>query len=294
MAMRNPTGRANYEPNSWGEDGGPRENPAIGFASVPEQMEGTKQRSRSETFADHYSQARQFWISQTTIEQRHIANGFTFELSKCQHEKIRLRMLSHLMNVHDDLAQAVAKGLGISKMPEPATPAREPITDLPPSDALSILKNGPKSFAGRKLGIYVSDDADAELVAALEDAFRAEGAMVAIVAPHITGATLSDGSLKPADEKIDGGPSVVFDAVALVLSDEQGQRLAADKPSQDFVSDAFAHAKFIAWTDAAMPLLEAVGIKDKMDDGMMKIDTGNTPDFVKLCRKLRHWERETS
>lgn len=292
MAMMNPKGRANYEPNSWGDDGVPRENPEIGFASYPEQVEGTKQRTRSETFADHYSQARQFWISQTEIEQRHLAAGYTFELSKCQHEKIRLRMLSHLMNVHDDLASMVAKGLGVSEMPAPATPARAPITDLPPSDALSILKNGPDSFAGRKLGLYVTDGADADLVKALEEALRAEGATVAIVAPHIQGVTLSDGTEKAADEKIDGGPSVVFDAVAVVFSEEGGKQVAGNKPSQDFVSDAYAHAKFIAWTKPALPLLKAAGVADRMDAGMIEIDTKTVNDFVESCRKLRFWPRE--
>ncbi|MDO5758101.1 MAG: catalase [Rhodobacterales bacterium] len=293
MAMHNPKGRANYEPNSWGEDGGPRENPEIGFASYPDQVQGTKQRVRSESFADHYSQARQFWISQTQTEQRHIAAGYTFELSKCEHAHIRLRMLSHLMNVHDDLAQAVAKGLGVTKMPEAAKPARAPITDLPASDALSILKNGPDSFAGRKLGIYVSDGADADLVAALEKAFTAQGALVAIVAPHITGAELSDGNLKPADQKIDGGPSVLFDAVALVFSEAEGERLAKDKPSKDFVSDAFAHAKFIGWTGAAQPLIKAAGV-EAMDEGMIKLTADTVADFIGLCGKLRHWPREAA
>lgn len=292
MAMHNPVGRANYEPNSWGDDGGPRENPEIGFKSYPAEVEGTKQRTRSETFADHYSQARQFWISQTETEQRHIAAAYTFELSKCQHEKIRLRMLSHLMNVHDDLAEMVAKGLGVTQMPEAAKPARDPITDLPPSDALSILKNGPDSFAGRKLGLFIAEGADADMVKALEEAFKAEGAMVAIVAPHVSGAKLSDGSMRAADEKIDGGPSVVFDAVALVMPSKQGKELAANKPAQDFVSDAFAHAKFIAWTDGAKPILEATGVADKTDDGMMKLEDGSAKEFVKKCRALRFWDRE--
>tara|TARA_B100001167_G_scaffold157128_1_gene104379 strand:- start:1335 stop:3401 length:2067 start_codon:yes stop_codon:yes gene_type:complete len=293
MAMHNPRGRVNYEPNSWDAEPNPRENPKIGFESFAEPVEGTKQRVRSETFADHYSQARQFWISQTETEQRHIANGFTFELSKCQREDIRLRMLSHLMNVHDDLAQMVAEGLGVVDMPEAATPARAPITDLPPSDALSILKNGPKTFAGRKLGLFIADGADADQVAALEKAFKDEGAMVAIVTAQIFGATLSDGSTKPADEKIDGGPSVVFDAVALVMPKEEGETLALNKPAQDFVSDAFAHAKFIAYSDGAMPLFKATGIADKIDDGMLKLGDKSAKDFVKLCRGMRFWERET-
>jgi catalase len=59
MAMMNPRGRANYEPNSWGGAvGGPREAPDRGFRSVPVPESGAKERVRSETFADHYSQAR--------------------------------------------------------------------------------------------------------------------------------------------------------------------------------------------------------------------------------------------
>ncbi|KAJ3061751.1 hypothetical protein HK102_009004, partial [Quaeritorhiza haematococci] len=80
MAMRNPKGRVNYEPNSWGV--GPRESPDKGFRSYPAPVEGPKLRARPETFSDHYSQARQFYISQTEIEKAHIANAITFELSK--------------------------------------------------------------------------------------------------------------------------------------------------------------------------------------------------------------------
>ena len=290
MAMHNPKGRVNYEPNSWGEDGGPRENPEIGFQSYPAEVEGTKQRVRSETFADHYSQARQFYISQTEIEQQHIAAAYTFELSKCQEERIRLRMLSHLMNVHDDLAKQVAEGLGVTEMPDPAKPAREPITDLPPSDALSILKNAPNSFAGRKLGLFLTEGADASVVEALEKAFADEGAMVAIVTPHIQGVTLSDGSTREADEKIDGGPSVVFDAVALVFGEEKADKIAKNKPAQDFVSDAFAHNKFIAWTTAADPLLNAAGVEK--DEGTMEVSADNADAFLQTCRKLRFWQRE--
>ncbi len=67
MAMRNPVGRANYQPNSWGE--GPRPDPRRGFRSFAAQEDGQKVRLRPESFADHYSQARQFYLSQTAVEQ---------------------------------------------------------------------------------------------------------------------------------------------------------------------------------------------------------------------------------
>jgi catalase len=138
----NPKTRVNYEPNSWpGAEAGPRETPDRGFHSYPAEEEGPKLRTRSDTFADHYSQARQFYISQTPIEQAHISASFTFELSKVERPDIRLRMVSHLMNVDDGLANNVAKGLGLKEMPQRA-PAAKPISnDIKPSKALSILLN---------------------------------------------------------------------------------------------------------------------------------------------------------
>ncbi len=69
------------------------------------------------------------------------------------------------------LAANVADGLGMP-LPDAAVAARKPITDLPPSDALSILKNGPDSFKGRKLGILMSDGADATIFKALAQGAR--------------------------------------------------------------------------------------------------------------------------
>ena len=120
MAFHNPVGRANYEPNSWGDDGGPREAPQRGFRSFPEETAGRKERVRSESFADHYSQARQFYRSQTETERSHIVAAFTFELSKCEKPAIRSRIVSHLLNIDGGLARAVAEGLRLESMPEPA------------------------------------------------------------------------------------------------------------------------------------------------------------------------------
>ncbi|MBV8575179.1 MAG: catalase, partial [Acetobacteraceae bacterium] len=100
MAFINPKGRVNYEPNSWGGTmGGPREAPDRGFRSFPVEEGGSKLRIRAELFADHYSQARQFYVSQTPTEQTHIKDAFVFELSKVETPAIRSRMVSHLLNV---------------------------------------------------------------------------------------------------------------------------------------------------------------------------------------------------
>jgi catalase len=294
MAFINPKGRANYEPNSWGgAEGGPRESPELGFHSFPAEEHGVKQRVRSETFADHYSQARQFYISQTPQEQGHIAAAFTFELSKVETPAIRARVVAHLRNVDEDLAKKVASGLRLSELPPAIEPARPVRKDLEASPALSIVLNGPKSFAGRKVGALVSDGVDAALIKALRTALEAEHATLKLIAPQVGGVKAADGSLIEADEKIDGGPSVVFDAVAVLLSAEGAALLARESTARDFVADAFAHLKFIAYTKQARPLLEKAGITADLDEGCMELQAQTAAQFVQACGKLRHWERHT-
>jgi catalase len=291
MAMRNPVGRANYEPNSWGTaEGGPRESPERGFRSYPAEVAGPKLRARSETFADHYSQARQFFRSQTEIEQKHIGDALVFELSKCLRLDIRARSVSHLRNIDEKLAATVADGLGLA-LPEPARAAR-PTLDLPPSPALSIVANGPDSFRGRKVGILLTDGADAKLFHALRESLLREGALWEVVAPKIGGVALDDGTLVAARQKIDGGPSVFYDAVAVLTSTVGAAQLAIDAAAKDFVSDAFGHCKFIAWTATSALLFKKARVP-KPDAGFLLLaKASDTDKFVEMCRTLRYWKRE--
>jgi hypothetical protein len=178
------------------------EDPAAGFRTYPDgqgDQAGPKRRPRAASFADHYSQARQFFVSQTEVEQRHLIDAFVFELSKCGNEAIRARMVAGLRNVGDDLASAVAKGLGLPELPTAISPAREPIGDLPASPALSILANGPDSFAGRKIGILVTSGADAGKLAELKSAAEQKQVSVELVAAAVGGVETSDGSRVPAE-----------------------------------------------------------------------------------------------
>jgi catalase len=294
MAMVNPKGRVNYEPNSWGRaDGGPRESHEIGFRSFPVEETGRKVRERPESFADHYSQARQFYLSQTKPEQGHIADALIFELSKVEMPGIRARLVSHLPHIDPKLADRVAKGLGLREKILPAAAAKEPLSGLKPSKALSILQNGPVSFAGRKVGILVTDGTDRALFDALKSEVEGEGAAVEVIAPVVVGVKANDGSLIEAQQKLGGGPSVLYDAVAVIPSEEGCQSLLKNAAAKDFVSDAFAHLKFVGYTEAAMALFDKAGIASDIDDGFIPLAKANGPEtFVSACRKLRKWDRE--
>jgi len=291
MAMQNPAGRANYEPNSWGEHGGPRENANLGFRSAGVEASGPKQRVRSETFADHYSQARQFYVSQTPVEREHIAAAFTFELAKVGRVDIRARVVAHLRNVDEQLAQAVAGRLGLDELPDPMVPAREPMDDLPKSPALSLLANAPKTFKGRKLGIYVAEGTDGDLVASLQRAAEQAGAMSEVIAPAVGGIETATGQTLEADEQWPGAPSVVYDAIAVLLTDDAAKRHRTHAALRDALSDAWAHAKFIAGTPPSMALLAST-TGDDPDDGVVTLEGESAAsDFIERCGALRHWAR---
>jgi catalase len=295
MAMVNPQGRVNYEPNSWSNGaGGPREALEKGFRTYPAEEAGPKLRLRSESFADHYSQARQFYISQTETEQQHIAAALTFELSKVETPAIRTRMVSHLLNIDTQLAHQVADGLRLQEMPSPADAAR-PTLELPPSPALSIALRGPTSFTGRTIGALVTDGVDSNLLQALNTALDNEGAMLEIIAPQVGGVKASDGTWIEAVQQLQGGPSVLYDAVALLPSAAGVEGLLKEPTARDFVADAFAHCKFIGYVEAARPLFEKAGVPNDRDDGCIALEgVEHCAAFVATCRQLRFWMREAA
>lgn len=283
------TGRANYEPNSLaqaGEDGGPRADAQGGFTSFREPMEQEKVRLRSESFADHYSQARLFFHSLEAPEQAHLASAIVFELSKVSLDHVRERMMGNLRNVDEALAKRVADGLGVP-LPKKTAAAADPI-DLPPSPALRIIGKYPDSLKGRKIGILIADGSDGETIKALQDAAKAAGADVEIIAPKVGGAKLKDGSTLKADHQLAGAPSVLFDAVALILSEQGCQTLLGEGAAVDFAKDAFGHLKAIGHTPQAQPLLDKAGVEP--DAGV--VDLSQDVKAFMPPAATRQWDRE--
>ncbi|MDR6872227.1 catalase [Bosea sp. BE125] len=283
------TGRANYEPNSLGEageDSGPHEDPKGGFRTFALPMEETKIRLRSESFADHYSQARLFFQSQTDIERAHIASAFVFELSKVVIEHVRLQILANLRNVDEALAKRVADGMNLD-LPKASAPAVQPKA-MKASPALRIVGKYPGTLKGRAVGILVSDGADGALIDAVRTAVEGEGGTIKIVAPKIGGVTLKGGARLKADGQLAGTPSVLFDAVAIVLSETGCEALLTEAAAIDFVRDAFGHLKAIGFSPEAKPLLDKSGVV--VDAGVVTL--GAKADAFMKPARTRQWGRE--
>ncbi len=283
-----PRGRANYEPNSLaeaGEEGGPRECPETGFTTFPANNERNapeeKLRIRPETFADHYSQPRLFYRSQTDNEQAHIASAFVFELSKVQLPHVRKRVLSQLRNVDETLAKRIADGLAIT-LPEKAKAAKEPV-DLGHSDKLSIQKQATGDMAGRTIGILFAQGSDLTSIEQLKNVITKAGGTPYLVAPKVGGIPVAHGVLK-ADGQLAGSPSVLFDAVATVLTPDAAEQLTHESAAVQWLMDAYAHCKTIAHCKGSQALLDKAGVKK--DKGIILLDE------LAKAGIARHWQRE--
>lgn len=277
-------GRVNYEPSSL-QDNTPRETPEGFRSAVVQEDSGDKGRIRAESFADHYSQARLFFRSQTKPEQAHIASAIVFELSKVGTPHVREAIVGHLRHIDAHLAQRVADGLGLDRLPAPPPASVQP-RDMSPSPALQIIGKMKDTLAGRVVGILIDEDSDAKTVKALSKAVEEAGATAKVVAPKL-GITLNDGKKISADAQLAGTPSVIFDAIAVVLSEEAATRLSKVGPAVDFVRDAFGHLKAIAFDAGGDVLLKAIGIEK---DAAI-VDVSKLKAFVSAA-KTRQWDRE--
>ncbi len=284
MQTEMPKGRVAYEPSSLAADS-PRETPR-GFRSAAARDDGEKGRVRAQSFADHYSQARMFYRSQTSHEQAHIASALVFELSKVEHAHVRAAMVGHLVHVDPSLAKRVANGLALGEMPPPPK-AAAPVRPMAPSPALQILGKMKHTLEGRCVGVLVADGSDARAVRGVVKAVSGAGATVKIVAPKVGGVKLADGSTLAADGQLAGTPSVVFDAVAVILSEAGSKALVRESSAIDFVRDAFGHLKAIAVDAGGRKLLEGANVEE--DAGV--VDAGDTKAFL-AAAKTRQWERE--
>ena len=289
MQMFPQKGRVSYSPSSL-EANSPRQDPHKGFTSFKAHEAGDKMRVRSESFADHYSQALLFFKSQTVPEQNHIISAFIFELSKVETKAVRERMLGQLANVDVQIAQRVANGLGMTSPIHKAATAVAARTDLAPSAALSIVKTMKPGLQTKIIGCLVADGTDASVVLSLKAAAKAMGAEVKLVAPKIGGAQASDGTQLEADFQLAGGPSVLFDAVFVAVSETGAAMLTKEAAAVAWVHDAFAHLKVIGASNGAASLLHKAGVVE--DAGVML--AGDVTAYLQQAAQGRVYDREPS
>lgn len=305
-------GKVSYEPNSIG-GGCPFQ--AImkegGFASHEERVDGYKIRARSQSFVDHYAQAKLFYNSQSAPEKKHLQQALIFELSKVQIPAIRERVVGQLNFVDRDLASAVAKKVGVEviklEQPNGSIPAdadpqtlqseeREPATKK--SDALSMENTVKESIKSRIIGFIMEDGVNAADVNALKSQLIADGADVQVIAGSLSPVTADDGTVFTPKHSLTSTASVCFDALYLCSGKKSADNLLDPENKAGtlhFVNEAYKHCKAIGFGNGTEAILKASNIATKNHDDPAIVTFDNpqaSQSFIKAIANHRVWELE--
>jgi catalase len=296
-----PRGRVAYEPNSLG-GGCPFQAGMQGFTSFPEPINEDKVRGKPERFADHYSQATLFWISQSDTEKQHIINAFRFELTRIQTPAIRERVVSLLINVNATLAQEVADSLGIA-LPAAAPLASEmifPVLDASPALSEAYYP-GDGSIKTKRVAILAANGVNASSVNLIYDEILMHGGVPRIVSSRLGKLDTIEGGKLDVEATMETMPSVLFDAMVVAEGEMSIFNLALDARTIDFLRDQYRHCKPILMPNASASLMEMTGIEVNSPDGnpdsglIIAGDNGfeYISEFLIALGKPRNHSRET-
>jgi len=290
-----------------------------GFTSFPERIDAHKIRERSQSFFDHFSQAKLFFYSQSEAEKNHLTDALCFELGKVETITVRERILNLLLQIDESLAAGVAYKLGMHIPKELSTPLNQTIPadadpgkyrsivkegSLPRSKALSMAYTVKDSIATRKIAILAADGVNEDNLLTVKDALIAEGALCDVIAPRLGFISGENDKDIPVDKSLLTTASVFYDAVYVPGGTNSVGTLGEDADAIHFLNEAFKHCKAIAADDDALQVLEATYFARKLPEDndndtviaegiIIGIDTENLArKFIEAIKQHRFWDRE--
>jgi len=290
-----------------------------GFTSFAERIDAHKIRERSQSFFDHFSQAKLFFNSQSEPEKNHLADALCFELGKVETIAVRERMLNLLLQIEESLAAGVAYKLGMHIPKELLTPLNQtkpadadpekyrPIVkegSLPRSKALSMAYTVKDSIATRKIAILAADGVNEDNLFKVKDTLTDAGALCEVIAPRLGFISGENDTDIPVDKSLLTTASVFYDAVYVPGGANSVGTLAEDADAIHFLNEAFKHCKAIAADDDAVQVLEATYFARKLpedndDDTVIAegIIIGMNAEnlagqFIEAIKQHRFWDRE--
>nr|WP_223440200.1 catalase [Metabacillus dongyingensis] len=283
-------GQTAYHKNSLAQnDPRPAAEEEGGYVHYQEKVEGSKIRQRSESFKDHFSQAKLFWNSMTEIEKQHIISAFRFELGKVKSKDVQQQVVDMISSIDMRLAKEVAAGLGAAvnnaALESGATNS---------SPALSQEKTI-KVPDTRKVAVLVEDGYIAAQLNPFLSALEEAGMTPEVVSHTLSPLKSDDGHELEVDHTFLTSDSVLFDSIYIAGGTKSRDLLLQKKEAIAFLKEGFSHFKAIGAAYEAAEILEAAGI----GNGSGVVVAGEAEKaatfsdaFIAAAAEHRHWDRE--
>lgn len=313
-----PRGRVAYEPNSLG--GGCPFQAGLtggGYVAFPQPIEPQADtlRAKPEKFADHFTQARLFYRSQSPVEQAHILAAFRFELTRVQTPAVRERIVAMLRNVDESFAQSLADSLGMDLPPaQPRVLERPAKPEVESSPALSLFaRPGDGSIRGRRVALLTAVGCEAASLRAVHAALAKAGAVPRYLGARLGRVQPDEGDPIEVEATLEALPAVLWDAVVLPDGESAQAALGTLGHAIEFVKDQYRHCKPMLVLGSATTLLQEAMLPLQLPDGRpdpgIVLAPGSAAEsaedgtarstleagidaFVQALARHRHYERE--
>lgn len=260
-----------------------------GYEHYQEKIDADVIKARDDSFRGHFSQAIAFYKSISEVEQEHIINAFSFELSKVKREEIRQNVVDMFANVDMKMAEEIAKNVGADK-PD-ADRGFDPVGVKPSKEALKVRmpefsqENTIFKADTLKVGIYSDNDDDFDFKSLVEK-IEENKAKAEIIQADLK--NTKDG--QKVSHRYATIHPVLEDALIVVVPEKPSKEFS--KNVNEFVNETFNHYKPLWIIGDASGILDKK--QEKADGVMVSKDSSNIDKFIENLSKQRFWNREGS
>ncbi|MGM0921968.1 MAG: catalase [Bacillota bacterium] len=283
-------GQTAYHKNSLAQnDPRPAAEEEGGYVHYQEKVEGSKIRQRSESFKDHFSQAKLFWNSMTEIEKQHMTAAFRFELGKVKSKDVQQQVVDMISAIDRRLAEEVAAGIGAAVNKDTSESG---VTNSSPALSQEKTIKVPDT---RKVAVLVEDGYNASQLNPFLSALEAAGMTPEVVSHTLSPLKSDDGHELEVDHTFLTSDSVLFDSIYVAGGTKSRDLLLQKKEAIAFLKEGFSHFKAIGAAYEAAEILEAAGIGN--GSGVVVAEEAEkaaifSDAFIAAAAEHRHWDRE--
>lgn len=254
-----------------------------GYENYYGKVEGNITREiPSESFNDHFSQARLFWNSMSPVEQDDLIKTFGFHIGKVKCQNIRQQSVDMFANVDQAMAIKIADIVGVN------APKHSHVQITASSPILSMANTTYSAYT-QKVGIILGNEFNDAEVKAVLDMFEQNGIFYETISEKLGQVTGLDGTKLEINETYVTANPVLYDSLYIVGGRVRDQS-RFDYEIKGFVDLAYKYYKPIGVaTTASNSYLQ---IQGNLEGIVFAVDNGNFPnDFHNAISKQRFWNR---
>ncbi|MGF9976911.1 catalase [Viridibacillus arvi] len=253
-----------------------------GFVTYPSTVEGQKTRKTAPSFKDHFSQARLFWNSMSSIEKSHIIHGFCFELGKVKSVSVRQQAVNMLGRISTELAVLVARELEVDAPNVQESQVRKSSAAL----SMANTKFLPNTL---RVGVIVGEGFDGQSTQYILDQLIQVGLQPVIISARIGTVKGNFGVELKVDDSFLTGSSLLYDGLYIIGGREEDDYTLFK--TKTFVVETYNHFKPIGASQDGVAILQSLGIIGAPGVIIEHNPTLFANKFIDAMAKQRFWER---